>query len=130
VVDPAGCPLCGEQDAELSWASYTRLAIDVEVVDDSHFIVQLRRCPDCARRYVWIFTEFVDWVGGDDAQYRQIVPVTPAEAQVIAQAGEDVDLDWLGSLGRGRTYLTTAWPTGQPETANWSTGEFLVIPGH
>jgi hypothetical protein len=124
------CSLCGEQDADLAWASYRRLAVETEVIDDSHFIVQVRRCPDCAQRYVWIFTEFVDWEGGDDAQYRQIVPVTLAEAQTIVRQGEDLDLDWLGSLGRGRRYLIFAWPTGQPKTVSWSTGKFLVIPGH
>ena len=130
-MDTPGCSLCGEQDADLAWANYERLAIDEYVVDDSHFIITLRRCPECGRRFVWIFTEFVDWVGGDDAQYRQIVPVSEAEAQAIARGGEHLDLDWLGSLGRGRRHLRTYWPTGHPtEIVLWSTLEILVMPGY
>jgi hypothetical protein len=73
----------------------------------------------------------VDWEKGEDAQYRQILPVTDAEADAIARQGAGVDLAYLGSLGRGRRYLRVDWPSDHPKaTASWSTGEFLIIPGH
>jgi hypothetical protein len=130
-VGSPGCSLCSGQDAELAWASYGRLAIDVCVIDESHFIVQLRRCPECGQRFLWIFTEFVDWEGGEDAQHRQVIPVTEAEAEAVARQGAGVDLAYLGSLGRGRRYLKVDWPPDRPTaTARWSTGEFPVVPGH
>lgn len=128
---PAGCPLCLSEDAEAAWANYGRLLIDAAVIDDSHFIVQLRRCPECAQRFMWIFTEFVDWDNGQDAQHRQILPVTEVEARAVARRGAGVELAWLGSLGRGRRYLRVDWPSDQPKpTAGWPTGEFRVIPGY
>jgi hypothetical protein len=130
-VGEAGCRLCFGEDAELAWASYRRLRTDAAVVDESHFLVRLRSCPECGQRFLWIFTEFVDWENGEDAQYRQIVPVTKAEADAIARQGAAVDLAYLGSLGRGRRYLKVDWPSAQPKaTAGWATGEFLIIPGH
>lgn len=110
------------------WGNYGRLAIDTCVVDDSHFIVQLRRCHDCSQRFLCVFTEFVDWDNGEDAQYRQILPVTEPEARAIAR-WTSIDLAYLSSLGRDRRYLKVDWPSDHPNaTATWSTGEFPIIP--
>jgi hypothetical protein len=126
-----GCARCYGEDAERTWGYYPSLPVEQELVDDSHFIVQLRRCPRCSQRFVWIFTEFVDWEHGDDAQHRAIVPVTAAEAKALKRQGADVDLAYLGALGRDRRYLKTDWPTGQPnKTVGWAAGGLFIVPGH
>jgi hypothetical protein len=91
-------------------------------VDDPHFIVQLRRCAECAQQFVWILTEHVDWEGGEDAQHRNVVPVRPDEAQTLAE--RPIELQSLAALGRNRRHLETDWPTGahQPRV-EWATGE-------
>ncbi|GAA4732982.1 hypothetical protein [Phytohabitans rumicis] len=127
-----GCARCYGEDAAAT-AAYLQgggLVTDQTVVDDSHFIVSLRHCAACAQAFVSILTEFVDWTGGDDAQYRDIVPVTPEEAATVRAQGERVDLRFLGSLGAGRRRLSSDWPTGGGRRLAWRTGEFWVREGH
>lgn len=76
-----GCAECFAEDAER--AGRWRLQGVCELVDESHFGVAIRQCPACGQRFVTIFTEFVDWVDGDDPQYWDRVPVTQAEAERI-----------------------------------------------
>lgn len=125
-----GCPQCFGTDAEGAWDNCGRLTVDAAVVDESHFMIQLRRLPGCSQRFVWIFTEVVDWRGGEDAQYRQILPVTETEARLTAQQGAGVDLGYLRSLGRGRRFLNVDWPSDDPKaTVSWSGDGVLTSPG-
>ncbi len=126
-----GCRSCYGEDAERVWAYYEKgLLIDQFLEDDSHFIVQLRRCAKCSQRFVWIFTEFVDWEHGDDAQYRDVVPVTANEAERLASQGQDLDFQFLATLGSNRRYLRTDWPTGErKQRVRWATGELLMVRG-
>jgi hypothetical protein len=127
-----GCARCYGDDAQAvsGYFSGDGLATDHLVVADSHFIVSLRHCCQCGQAFVSVFTEFVDWSGGDDAQYRDIVPVTPAEAAAVLERGDPADLQYLGSLGQGRRRLSTDWPTGGPKRIDWRTGSFSVREGH
>ena len=126
-----GCAHCYGDDAEATVAYYHGGGLETErrIIDESHFQVSLRRCRGCAQAFIAIFTEFVDWAGGDDAQYRDIVPVTPAEAAHLVASGEDVDLSYLGSLGAGRRRLSMDWPTGGEQCTGWEVGPFWVQPG-
>jgi hypothetical protein len=77
-----GCRRCYGDDPQSVWAYYEEgLAVEQELVGESHFLVQLRRCVECGQQFVWIFGEAVDWKGGEDAQRREIVPVSGAEAK-------------------------------------------------
>jgi hypothetical protein len=127
-----GCPQCYGDDAEATATFFNTggLATERKLVDDSHFVVSLRRCTDCGQAFVSIFTEFVDWSGGEDAQYRDVVPVTPAEAETVRDQGEHVDLQFLGSLGEGRRRLSSDWPTGAGKRVGWRTGTFRVQEGY
>ena len=125
-----GCPLCYGEDADIVSANHHTVRVTDTVIDDSHFIVSLRRCPECGQRFLRIFTEFVDWQGGDDAQYTDVVPVTEDEAKRIVQDGENVSLEYLGDLGTGRRRLQMDWPTGGPRRLGWDTGAFFVRQGH
>jgi hypothetical protein len=125
-----GCARCYGADARASWTYCAEhLTIERALVDDAHFIVQLRRCPTCSQRFVWILTETVDWVGGDDGQYRNVVPVTTAEAQMLARR-EDIDAAVIEPLGRNRRFLQVDWPTGQRDkNIRWTTGKLVITPG-
>ena len=83
------CPACFTEDANLGWANCRRLAVEASLVDESHYIVQLRRCADCGQQYLWVFTEFVDYDKGEDAHYRQVVPVTARRLRRSPGAGPE-----------------------------------------
>lgn len=127
-----GCDRCygDDADAVARYFSSGGLETDHMVVDDSHFIVSQRRCTACDQTFVSIFTEFVDWSGGDDAQYQDIVPVTPEEADAVLAHGDPADTRFLGSLGAGRRRLAWDWPTGGRQRFGWRSGEFEVQEGH
>jgi hypothetical protein len=127
-----GCERCYGDDAATASAHYRAGGLETQrrIVDDPHFIVSLRRCVACGQAFVSIFTEFVDWSGGDDAQYSDIVPVTSEEAATVVSQGENVEVRFLGSLGEGRRRLSSDWPTGGERRLAWRTGAFWVQPGH
>ena len=124
--DSFGCRRCYGEDPRVAWAYYEEgLAVEREFVGDSHFLVQLRRCADCGQQFVWIFGEAVDWQSGDDAQRREIVPVSATEAEAAGR----LDYPSLAALGVDRRYLETDWPTDAADPlVEWSTGE-LRLPG-
>lgn len=43
--------------------------------DDSHLIRRLLKCKDCGQLYFYEFYEEIDWVNGNDPQYRTWIPV-------------------------------------------------------
>jgi hypothetical protein len=122
-----GCHRCYGADPEEVWAYYERgLRIAHELVDEAHFIIQLRRCAECAQQFVWILTERVDWDGGEDAQRRNVVPVSPEEAQTLAESS-DLDPAFVASLVGDRRHLETDWPTGELEQrSEWATGKLEI----
>ena len=94
-----------------------------ELVGEPHFIVQLRRCAGCGQQFVWVFSESVDWEGGEDAQHRSVVPISEDEAQTLENRGGLVEAESLAALGTGRRYLVTDWPKGaERSTIEWSRG--------
>lgn len=100
---------------------------DEQIEDDSHFMVRLKRCTRCSQRYISIFTEFVDWSGGQDAMYTTIMPVTADEAAAIS--GAALSYRQIGELGQGRRHLRNDWPTGKPRRLGWHDTSFPVMPG-
>jgi hypothetical protein len=122
--DGFGCPSCYGDDAERAWGYYEDgLVVERELVGEPHFIVQLRRCAACGQQFVWIFSESVDWDGGEDAHHRSVVPLTEVEAQTL-------ETESLVSLGGNRRHLVTDWPTDAPNaTIAWSTGGIRLPRG-
>lgn len=43
--------------------------------DDSHLIRKVKRCRKCRQLYFYEFYEEIDWVGGNDPQYRTWIPI-------------------------------------------------------
>jgi len=126
-----GCAACYGDDAQVVLAYFQSggLAIDERLSDDPHFGVTIRHCTRCQQTFLYVFTEFVDWQGGEDDQYTDVVPLSAAEAAEVRRRPSD--LPFLGSLGDGRRRLATAWPRNAPKkTIAWQTGAFAVVSGH
>jgi hypothetical protein len=126
-----GCVACYGNDARAVFAYYESggLEIDERLSDDSHFGVTIRHCTHCEQTFLFVFAEFVDWQGGEDDQYTDVLPISAAEATEARQRPSD--LLFFGSLGTGRRRLATAWLRGAKEkTIDWRTGAFAVVPGH
>jgi hypothetical protein len=119
-----GCAKCFGDDPDA--ACEHRLDIVARLIDDSHFIILLRRCPDCRQDFVSIFTEFIDWADGDDPQYRDIMPLTAEEATMLRSMGEQVDLAWLERIGRDRRRLCMRHPKGEPRRCYWAEGGLSI----
>jgi hypothetical protein len=123
-----GCRRCYGEDPQSVWAYYEEgLVVEQELVGDSHFLVQLRRCAECGQQFVWIFGEAVDCEGAEDAQHRSVVPLSVDEARSLSERGAPLDLPSVVALGRERRYLRTDWPTGAAsQDIGWDTGDLPI----
>jgi hypothetical protein len=76
---PSACHLRGSGNP-----SSDQLRNDLEVidtfVDESHLIRRLERCRKCGQLYFYEFTEEIDWLDGNDPQYRTWIPVQDAQS--------------------------------------------------
>jgi hypothetical protein len=125
-----GCARCSGEDALTALAfCTTRLRETHRLVEQSHFGISLRECPECDQAFAAIFTEFVDR-SGEDAQYFDYVPLTPAEVTSLAAQGSRVDLVRLGALGSVRRRLSSSWPTGAEKRIGWRTDPLSVREGY
>ncbi|MFI6867111.1 hypothetical protein [Nocardia sp. NPDC050406] len=122
-----GCEACYGEDPIAASNYYRQCPTDELVEDDPHFILRIKHCERCEQRFVSIFTEFVDWSGGEDAMYTTVMPVTEAEAAAISAAA--LSYRQIGELGRGRKHLRSDWPTGKPKRIGWHHSSFQVMPG-
>ncbi|WP_370967590.1 hypothetical protein [Amycolatopsis sp. cg9] len=126
-----GCARCSGADALTALAfCTTRLRETHRLVERSHFGISLRECPECGQAFAAIFTEFVDWKGGEDAQYFDFVPLTATEVTSLAAQGSRVDLAELGALGSVRRRLSSSWPTGEEKRIGWRTDSLSVREGY
>jgi hypothetical protein len=124
---PIGCVHCGGSDVEAVWNHRAHFA-RTEIVSESHFIVAILRCGRCGEPHASVFCERVDWHGGNDPQHSLLIPVTPAEADVLVAAGERVEAE-LSRLG-ARRYLARDYPSDRDQPALvWVTGP-IVVPPH
>jgi len=93
-----------------------------ELVDESHFHVMILVCPNCAQRFVSIFTEQIDWVRSDDPQYWQLMPITRMEADSLIEQRNSVNERTLDVLGPGRRCLHRDHPAGARDSIFWTKG--------
>jgi hypothetical protein len=77
---------------------------------------------------VSVFTEFIDRINSEDAQYWRIVPITAAESTALTD--RTLDVYRIGELGENRRHLALDWP---PEAENvhayWTSRRFQVVEG-
>lgn len=116
-----GCADCWPASAEDAWSARSGLRTTAELIDESHFHVTLRTCPRCSQEFVSIFTETIDWVGGDDPQYWTLKPITSGEAADLTRQGENLTEAALDALGSGRRCLQHDHPKGEEARTYWIT---------
>ncbi|HEX8500193.1 MAG TPA: hypothetical protein VF659_06330 [Pyrinomonadaceae bacterium] len=117
-----GCNLCWPADAGAAWGARGGLTRLRELIDESHFIVAILACPGCGQQYVSVFTEMIDWVGGNDPQYWTLLPLTRAEAEGLLRQGASLNEMSLNALGRGRRSLRRDHPKDGPPRVFWGSG--------
>ena len=120
-----GCDRCWPDSAASAAAATHTLAFEHSLIDESHCIVGIRRCGDCGQRYVCVFTERIDWTGGDDPQFRMRLPITTDEAEHLTRLGDALSESALNALGPDRKSLCDDFPASGPRRAYWHTGLFV-----
>lgn len=120
-----GCEQCCPAEPEAAWEARRGLARVAELVDESHFHVMILACDGCGQRFVSVFTERIDWVDGDDPQHSMLLPLTPEEADGLAQAPVPLSEARLNALGPGRRCLIHDYPKGGPARTAWGAGMWV-----
>lgn len=116
-----GCAQCWSESAEIAYRAVTRTDIEHYLIDDSHYIVSLRRCAACAQHYLQVTTETVDWLDGDDPVHRVFTPLTLAECDGLRAMGTPSPAV-LQALAGTKDSLHFDWPKGQDPSTFWRGG--------
>lgn len=121
-----GCDQCWSSEAARAWDTVTSVPIKERLINESHFIVSIRKCPCCLQHFLQITTETVDWQDGQDPIYRTVIPIDDEEqAELVGKASlAERDLELIGV---GRQSLQYDGPKGKEPSIYWSAG---VIVGH
>lgn len=122
-----GCDQCWSQSASEAWQRSRSLVHKHILIDESHYRVSIAVCPICSQKFVRIFTETIDWIGGNDPQYSTLYPLTPQEADYLAGLGEYVTEQILNGLPSERISLIHDFPRSGGVRTQWSRG-ILVGP--
>ncbi len=115
-----GCEHCWPAAAAAAWMA-RRIHV-AELIDESHYHVMILACPQCGQRFLWVFTEMIDWSEGDDAQYWAVVPITESEAAELTHRGSELTEFEICSLGSDRRSLLRNYPTGKGPCEFWGKG--------
>src|SRR5271170_7364991 len=114
-----GCSACYGKDPEKAAENLRNCKAIADLVDGSHFSLDILSCPGCSQRYVYIWNETIDWKDGDDAQYTSVLPITNDEANELVAQGKDVRINRIEEFGRSRRYLHINCPTGIKKSVRW-----------
>ena len=123
-MDAVGCADCWPESADDAWRAREFLDRD-DLIDESHFIVALLRCPECGQAFLSVFTETIDWQDGDDPQHWTVLPVTSSEAEALLEKKEQLTEQDLLGMGAGRRSLLLDAPKGRPSALCWGSGLFI-----
>ena len=126
-MSPSGCDKCWSSESSDAWEAVTSIPIEVQLIDESHYIVSIRACPFCSQRYLQVTTEVVDWEDGEDPIYRTIVPIDNAERARLTTTSKSLDTSVIEAVGVGKRSLKYAWPKGQEPTTYWGTGVHVGV---
>lgn len=125
--EKVGCQSCWAEEAAVAWQRVLRVPIEGYLIDQSHYIVSIRNCSDCAQIYLQVMTETVDWQDGDDPSYRTVVPITGEDrAYLVFMSPPPKQM--MEAMCRGRKSLQCDSPKGAESTVFW--GEGLRIGPH
>jgi hypothetical protein len=123
----SGCPTCLPPDANRAWDAVKILAQQSRPVDESHFTVVIRACPECSQHFVSVFSETVDWTDGEDPQLWSVLPISAAEMEQLLNAGSGIE-SRLAELAPHRRSLCHDHPKGKTARNFWSSG--VIIGPH
>jgi hypothetical protein len=126
-VSDFGCEQCFKADAEAMARAKNKFNEIARLVDEEHFIIRLLSCPACGQRCVSVFTESIDWSGGDDAQYVSVLPITAEEAELLQKSGENLTAR-INAMGCDRRHWRDDSPTGGPRKIQWDSGGLYIGP--
>lgn len=115
-----GCRECIPD--EPASATALQLGEEARLIDESHFTVKIRFCPQCGQKFLWVFTEQIDHVNGDDPQCWSVLPVSPEEAGALIEAAGDLDLEEMSRLGLRRRFLRDESPAFGPRNCGYLYG--------
>jgi hypothetical protein len=120
---PAACASCRSGDAEHDASAWRQ---ERRCIDESHLGVSLVHCQACGAQALRIFTELIDWSGGDDSQAVLIVPLSGDPGPL---ADESALAALLADLPPG-PHLARVHPRGQvdPPRWEWHQGRAAILP--
>jgi hypothetical protein len=119
-----GCEACSGGSAEEALVKARGLERTAALVEESHFSVRLCVCPSCGQKLVSLFSEQIDWQGGDDPQLFVVMSIAEAEAEMLRGLDEDGLERAVAALADGRRFLITDFTS-----TRWSNGP-LFLPRH
>ncbi len=95
-----------------------------EIVSESHFSVRLRVCRNCGQQFLTVFTETIDWHGGEDPQFWTVMPVTIYEATMLSLATDSIE-GAVAKIPSDRRSLCHDFPRDGDPKSFWSKGIFI-----
>jgi hypothetical protein len=124
--EPAfGCSQCWPDSADAAWEARKKVLVRAsELIDESHFHVMIVACPNCAQEFLSVFTETIDWVGGEDPQYWTTCPITAAQAADLVSRSDISERD-LSLAGQGRRSLRHDFPKDELPRSYWGNGIWI-----
>ncbi|HEX8242115.1 MAG TPA: hypothetical protein VF541_01420 [Longimicrobium sp.] len=123
-----GCGRCWPASADAAHQASLGLEAALELIDESHFRVVIRRCPACMQQFLLVFGETIDWAHGEDPQYRARLPITAAEVADLFRRRGSLDETTLNALGPDRRCLRYKHGATEPPRSYWATG--MSVPPH
>jgi hypothetical protein len=118
-----GCRECIPE--EPASANALQLGEEARLIDESHFTVKIRFCTHCGQKFLWVFTEQIDHVNGEDPQCWSVLPISPEEAEALREAGDDLDLEAVSRLGMRRRFLRDESPAFGPRNCGYLFGQLI-----
>lgn len=78
-------------EANEAWGRRGDLRVTERICGESHFGVTLRECPHCGQGFAFVFSERIDWRGGNDPQSTLVIPISQQEQVALRQAGDSAE---------------------------------------
>lgn len=121
-----GCARCFGDDGAEAWRALQSRRVQT-LIDESHFSVRLSAC-ECGQHFAIVFTEQIDWSGGDDDQDWLSMPVSPDDVSRLRGASEAEIPGILTKLGAERRFLVRIHGTRGELVHHWREGNFQIGP--
>lgn len=113
-------------DPDRAWEA--RLRTLHVFIEEDHFSVKLRACAACGQPFATVFGETVDWVGGEDPQFGERLPLTAAEADALASLPTAAALPRIEALAGERRRLRMSFPSSAERQACWTRDPLTIAP--